>query len=141
MSNDESSAEKKKEKLRQKVRQLYAFLKEANQTQFRPVRNLSDQAQVIRLADIPRHPSSQLFRPMKTEAADDAPDILIRVALSAISRLVASRLNAVPGSESHLRSVLEVLDLKRLTSNAEIILGMAVRREFVAISDSSRQAN
>jgi hypothetical protein len=61
--------------------------------------------------------------------------------LSAISSLVASRLNAIPGSESHLRSVLEVLDLKRLTSNAEIILGMAVRREFVAISDSSRQAN
>jgi len=57
------------DKLRLKVRQLYAFLKEANQIQFRPVRRLSEQQYVIRVADMPKHPSAQLFRPIKVENA------------------------------------------------------------------------
>ncbi len=67
------------DKLRLKVRQLYAFLKEANQIQFRPVRRLNEQQYVIRIADMPKHPSAQIFRPVKVENALEIPDILIRV--------------------------------------------------------------
>ena len=68
-----------REKLRLKVRQLYAFLKEANQIQFRPVRRLNEQQYVIRVADMPMHPSAQIFRPVKVENALEIPDVLIRV--------------------------------------------------------------
>ena len=67
------------ETLRLKVRQLYAFLKEVNQIQFRPVRRLSEQHYVIRIADIPNHPSAQLFRPVKTENTLEISDVLMRV--------------------------------------------------------------
>lgn len=74
------------DKLRLKVRQLYAFLKEANQIQFRPVRKLSDQQYVIRIADIPKHPSAQLFRPVKVENSLEVPDVLIRVSRPKLTR-------------------------------------------------------
>ena len=74
------------EKLRLKVRQLYAFLKEANQIQFRPVRRLSEQQYVIRIADMPRHPSAQLFRPVKIENSLEVPEILIRVSRPKLTR-------------------------------------------------------
>ncbi len=67
------------DKLRLKVRQLYAFLKEANQIQFRPVRRLSEQQYVIRIADMPKHPSAQIYRPVKVEDALEVPDVLVRV--------------------------------------------------------------
>lgn len=65
--------------VKSKIRQLYQFLKEANQLRFRPVRVLSEQPKVVRLADMPNHPSMQLFRPVCTEDAQDVPDTLIRV--------------------------------------------------------------
>ncbi len=74
------------DKLRLKVRQLYAFLKEANQIQFRPVRKLSDQQYVIRIADMPKHPSAQLFRPVKVENSLEVPDVLIRVSRPKLTR-------------------------------------------------------
>jgi very-short-patch-repair endonuclease/superfamily I DNA/RNA helicase len=64
---------------RAKIRQLYSFLKEANQLQFKPVRKLVDHPHVIRLADIPRHPSAQIFRPVKIQESQEIPDILVRV--------------------------------------------------------------
>lgn len=79
MIEKESPTEGVAEKLRLKIRQLYAFLKEANQIQFRPVRRLSDQEFVIRIADMPKHHSSQLFRPVKTEDSSEIPDTLLRV--------------------------------------------------------------
>jgi very-short-patch-repair endonuclease len=74
------------DKLRLKVRQLYAFLKEANQIQFRPVRKLSDQQYVIRISDMPKHPSAQLFRPVKVENSSEVPDVLIRVSRPKLTR-------------------------------------------------------
>lgn len=65
---------------RLKVRQLYAFLKEANQIQFRPVRRLSEQPYFIRMLDMPKHPAVALYRPVKTETSDEVPDVLARVA-------------------------------------------------------------
>jgi very-short-patch-repair endonuclease len=65
--------------LRAKIRQLYSFLKEANQLQFKPVRKLADHPHVIRLTDIPKHPSAQIFRPVKIQESQEIPDILIRV--------------------------------------------------------------
>ena len=76
-------------KLRLKVRQLYAFLKEANQIQFRPVRRLNEQQYVIRIADMPKHPSSQLFRPVKVEESLEVPDTLIRVSRPKLTRCPA----------------------------------------------------
>jgi hypothetical protein len=72
------------DKLHLKVRQLYAFLKEANQLQIRPVRSLSEQQHVIRIADMPEHPSAQLFRPVKVENSLEVPDILIRKRLACL---------------------------------------------------------
>jgi hypothetical protein len=59
--------------IKKKIRQLYEFLKEANQLRFRPVRILSEQTKVIRLADMPNHPSMQLFRPVKKASAGFRP--------------------------------------------------------------------
>lgn len=67
------------DKLRLKVRQLYAFLKEVNQIQFRPVRKLSEQQYVIRLADMPKHPSAQILRPVKVNDTFEIAEVLIRI--------------------------------------------------------------
>lgn len=66
--------------LKTKIRQLYTFLKEANQLRFRPIRLLSDQEMVIRLADMPDHPALQLTRPTISDREDsEIPDTSIRV--------------------------------------------------------------
>ena len=65
--------------VKRKIRQLYQFLKEANQLRFRPVRVLSDQPKVVRLADMPKHQSMQLLRPVRVENEQEIPDTLIRV--------------------------------------------------------------
>jgi very-short-patch-repair endonuclease len=63
-----------------KVRQLYQFLKEANQLRYRPIRQLEEQVKVIRLADMPEHPSMQLYRPVRTSNTNqDIPEVLIRI--------------------------------------------------------------
>lgn len=74
------------DKLRLKVRQLYAFLKEANQIQFRPVRRLSEQQYVIRISDMPKHPSAQLFRPVKVQDSLEVPDTLVKVSRPKLTR-------------------------------------------------------
>ena len=65
--------------VRQKVRQLYLFLKEANQLRFPPVRTLSQHPRVLRLADAPDHASVQITRPRRGEVTDGADDCLLRV--------------------------------------------------------------
>lgn len=73
------SADGMTDRLRLKVRQLYAFLKEVNQIQFRPVRKLSEQKYVIRLADMPKHPSAQILRPIKVNDTFEIAEVLIRI--------------------------------------------------------------
>lgn len=65
--------------IKSKVRQLYHFLKEANQLRFRPVRVLRKQPKVVRLADMPSHPSMQVFRPVRVENTQEIPDTLLRI--------------------------------------------------------------
>ena len=65
--------------VKSKIRQLYQFLKAANELRFRPVRVLSEQPKVVRLADMPDHPSVQLNRPVRTENSQEIPDTLLRV--------------------------------------------------------------
>ncbi len=72
--------------VKSKIRQLYQFLKEANQLRFRPVRVLSEQPRVVRLATMPNHPSMQLFRPVRTEDTQEIPDTLIRVRRPQLTR-------------------------------------------------------
>lgn len=72
--------------VKSKIRQLYQFLKEANQLRFRPVRVLKEQPKAVRLADMPNHPSMQLFRPVRTEDAHVVPDTLIRVRRPQLTR-------------------------------------------------------
>jgi len=79
MTSIESSADGEGNNLHTKVRQLYAFLKEANQLQFRPVRRLSDQPYAIRISDMPKHPSAQLYRPIKTGTTVEIPDVLLKI--------------------------------------------------------------
>jgi hypothetical protein len=72
--------------VRSKIRQLYAFLKEANQLRFRPVRAVGDQPKILRLADLPAHESAQLYRPVRTTEGQEIPDTLIRVRRPALTR-------------------------------------------------------
>jgi Cdc6-like AAA superfamily ATPase len=65
--------------VKSRIRQLYLFLKEANQIRFRPVRALTEQVKVVRLADLPSHPAMQLFRPVRIESGQEVPDTLLRV--------------------------------------------------------------
>jgi very-short-patch-repair endonuclease len=65
--------------IRHKVRQLYLFLKEANQLRFPPVRKVGQHPKAIRLADAPEHPSVQINRPRRGETAEVMGDCLIRV--------------------------------------------------------------
>ena len=67
------------EDIRHKVRQLYLFLKEANQLRFPPVRNLSQHPKVIRLADAPEHPCVQIHRPSPGETVQAVDDCLLRI--------------------------------------------------------------
>jgi hypothetical protein len=59
--------------VKSKVRQLYHFLKEANQLRFRPVRVLAEQPKVVRLADLPNHPAMQICRPVQAETSYGSP--------------------------------------------------------------------
>ncbi len=64
---------------KQKIRQLYLFLKEANQLRFRPVRSMLDQPKIIRLGDMPNHESVQFIRPIRDDNPQESLDILLRV--------------------------------------------------------------
>ena len=75
--------------VKSKIRQLYQFLKEANQLRFRPVRLLAEQPKVVRLADMPDHPAMQLFRPVRTEGTQEVPDTLLRVKRPRLTRCPA----------------------------------------------------
>ncbi|WP_445147373.1 AAA domain-containing protein [Dyella sp. Tek66A03] len=75
--------------VKSKIRQLYQFLKEANQLRFRPVRILADQPKMVRLADMPNHPATQLFRPVRTESIQEVPDALLRVKRPPLTRCPA----------------------------------------------------
>ncbi|MBL8272026.1 AAA domain-containing protein [Steroidobacter sp.] len=68
------------EHIRHKLRQLYLFLKEANQLRFPPVRHLSQHPRAIRLADAPDHPCVQINRPSANDGAQLADDCLLRIA-------------------------------------------------------------
>jgi hypothetical protein len=72
--------------IKSKIRQLYLFLKEANQLRFRPIRALAEQPKVVRLADMPNHPAMQLYRPVRTENAQEVPDMLLRVKRPRLTR-------------------------------------------------------
>ena len=72
--------------LKQKVRQLYQFLREANQLRFRPVRQLVDQPKVVSLSDLPPHPSIQLVRPASVDNGNYIPDTILTVNRPVISK-------------------------------------------------------
>ncbi len=66
--------------LKTKIRQLYTFLKEANQLRFRPIRQVSAQVKVIRLAEMPDHPALHLSRPVVSENEEtETSNALIRI--------------------------------------------------------------
>jgi very-short-patch-repair endonuclease/superfamily I DNA/RNA helicase len=89
MTDVQSPVDGVADKLRLKVRQLYAFLKEANQIQFRPVRCLTEQQYSVRISDMPKHPSASLYRPVKLENSFEVPDVLIRVSRPKLTRCPA----------------------------------------------------
>lgn len=51
--------------------------------------------------------------------------------LHQIAKAVAAQYKLEVGSQSHFRAILESLELKRLTSNAESILMSAVTHDFI----------
>ena len=68
------------EQIKTKIRQLYTFLKEANQLRYRPVRQLSAHEFVIRLSEMPSHPALQLIRPTVNEGNETlVSDTILRI--------------------------------------------------------------
>jgi very-short-patch-repair endonuclease len=65
--------------VKNRIRQLYSFLREANQLRFRPVRLLNEQPKVVRLAEMPQHESMHLYRPVQVQGTQEVPDVLIRI--------------------------------------------------------------
>ena len=72
--------------VKSKILQLYHFLKDANELRFRPVRVLAEQPKVVRLADLPNHPTVQIFRPLQTETTSEVPETLLRVKRPMLTR-------------------------------------------------------
>jgi hypothetical protein len=72
-----------------RIRQLYGFLKEANQLRYPPVRQLKDQPEVIRLADMPAHPAMQPYRPVPGAENQQVSDILMRIGRPTTTRCPA----------------------------------------------------
>lgn len=62
------------------VRQLYQFLKQANQLRYTPIRNIESQEKFIRFAEMPSHPTLQIQRPIRVdEETQETPEFLVRV--------------------------------------------------------------
>ncbi|GFE89977.1 disulfide isomerase [Steroidobacter agaridevorans] len=79
-SGSASNTEPMIEHIRHKLRQLYLFLKEANQLRFPPVRHVSQHPRAIRLADAPDHPCVQINRPGLDTGVQVEDDCLLRIA-------------------------------------------------------------
>jgi hypothetical protein len=75
-----------KDLTKERVRQLYQFLREANQLRFRPVRQLGDQPMFLNLTELPEHPSVQMIRPVRTTAGQEIPELLLRIKRPALTR-------------------------------------------------------
>ena len=71
---------------KQRIHDLYRFLREANQLRFRPVRRLSDQPRSVDLSTLPKHPSIQITRPVPSEDGSEVPDQLVCVRRPVITR-------------------------------------------------------
>lgn len=64
---------------KKRIRDLFQFLREANQLRFSPIRKLEDQPRFVDLSALPEHPSVQLYRPVQIDGASEVPDTLVRV--------------------------------------------------------------
>ena len=65
--------------MKARIRQLFSFLKEANQLRFRPVRSLEDHLKALHLEERPKHPSIQLYRPVSSLDTEQIPEVLLRI--------------------------------------------------------------
>lgn len=82
--------------VRAKVRQLFQFLREANQLRFKPIRLLSEHPKALRLADLPDHPSVGVFRPVNSPGPQEIPDMLLRVSRPRITHCPAPPASIIP---------------------------------------------
>ena len=71
---------------KKRVRDLFQFLREANQLRFRPVRKLEEQPCFVDLSAFPPHPGIQLYRPLQVDGASEVHDILVSVGRPVLSR-------------------------------------------------------
>ncbi|MCX6178620.1 MAG: hypothetical protein NT163_04510 [Chlorobiales bacterium] len=92
---------------KKKIRQLYQFLKEANQLRFRPVRTLLEQPRIVRLSDMPNHPDIQLFRQVCNDNIQEIPDTLQRLLKVSIRPILTAR--PLPSSLKTTNSVWQTL--------------------------------
>lgn len=70
---------------RNKVRQLYSFLKASNQIQTRPIREVKEHLRAVDLTDIPKHVSLQLLRPSLLEEGE-VSDVLFKIRRPFVTR-------------------------------------------------------
>ena len=74
------------EAVKAKIRQLYAFLREANQLRSRPIRILEDQVKVVRLKNMPSYPGMQIFNIVEIDGGREVPEALIRIKRPALTK-------------------------------------------------------
>ncbi len=111
---------------KQKVRQLYRFLKKANELRFTPVRTLADEEKVIRFADMPAHPSLHIQRPIRAaDEAQERQEFVLRVKRPALAPCPVPPKNLLdwllPGFEDPTKGV-----------SVSESLNLVVEREFRA---------
>ncbi|MBF0563777.1 MAG: AAA family ATPase [Nitrospirae bacterium] len=68
-----------KDILRKRLKSLFQFLYAVNDLKFRPERNIADQSHILKLSDLPEHPSIQLIRPCITESEQSSIVFQLRV--------------------------------------------------------------
>ena len=80
---------------KKRIRDLYQFLREANQLRFRPVRRLEDQPHSVNLNTFPEHPCVQLYRPVVYDGDSSIPDTLISVRRPVLTKCPSPPVNLV----------------------------------------------
>ena len=68
-----------KDILRKRLKGLFQFLYEVNTLRFRPERNIAAQSHILKLSNLPEHPSIQLIRPCLTEPEQSPIEFELKV--------------------------------------------------------------
>lgn len=76
---DAATPDSARQTVKDRVRNLFSFLLEANRLRFAPTRRLNDQERAISLSQLPEDPSIQLVRPVSPHDGEPAAEFSLVV--------------------------------------------------------------